>query len=300
VTVASPFANGNTCTLTYTKPANGNMLTDAAATPNPAATFGPVTVTNNVGSTDTTAPVQQSAAVANAMPTVVAISMSEALDATYVPAASAFTVGGHAVSSVAISGSTINLTVATPFVNGEAARTVAYTPPGTNNARDLAGNLLTNFTGLAITNNVAAAAQQDKDKYTDLSAFSFPTTGTFSGGTAPNQYFANNFDIYIKDGSGNFPADNTVKFAWGNSNTVCPVAFSAGAWATDVPFTAVGGNSGNVPNSVKTAHYTNASFPGLFQPNTSLFGGGSAGTKYLWILFPDGSSKPYPTAVTVS
>jgi hypothetical protein len=58
---------------------------------------------------------------------------------------------------VAITGSTINLTVSAAFVNGEAARTVAYTQPGTNNARDVAGNLLANFTGQAITNNVAAA-----------------------------------------------------------------------------------------------------------------------------------------------
>jgi hypothetical protein len=57
---------------------------------------------------------------------------------------------------VAISGNQINLTVSAAFVNGEAARTVAYTQPGTNNARDLAGNLLDNFSGQAITNNVAA------------------------------------------------------------------------------------------------------------------------------------------------
>jgi hypothetical protein len=82
--------------------------------------------------------------------------MSEAMSGSYVPAASAFTVSGHTVSSVAISGSTISLTCSASFVNGEAARTVAYTQPGTNNVRDTAGNLLANFTALAITNNVAA------------------------------------------------------------------------------------------------------------------------------------------------
>jgi hypothetical protein len=106
---------------------------------------------------DTTAPTATAAAVANATPTIVALTMSEALDAANVPAASAFTVSGHAVSAVAISGAVVNLTVSTPFVNGEAARTLAYTQPGANGLRDAAGNLAVSFTGRAITNNVAAA-----------------------------------------------------------------------------------------------------------------------------------------------
>lgn len=251
---------------------------------------------------DTTAPTAASAAVANATPTVVAITMSEAMDGAYVPAASAFTVGGHTVSSVAISGSTINLTVSAAFVNAEAARTVAYTQPGTNNARDLAGNLLASFTGLAITNNVASVAT-DANKYTDLTAYIFPNTGSFSGGTAPNQYFANGFNIYVKDANGNYPAEATIRFAWAKSNTVCPVAFTAGAWGTAVAYATNGGTTpgGNVPNSVQRSLYTNPSgFPGLVQPESTVFGGGSAGTYYLWILFADGSSKPFPTAVTVS
>jgi hypothetical protein len=106
---------------------------------------------------DTTAPTATAAAVANATPTIVAVTMSEALDAANVPEASAFTVSGHAVSAVAISGAVVNLTVSTPFVNGEAARTLAYTQPGANGLRDAAGNLAVSFTGRAITNNVAAA-----------------------------------------------------------------------------------------------------------------------------------------------
>lgn len=107
---------------------------------------------------DVIAPTVSSAAVANGTPSVVNLTMSENMDTGSVPAASAFTVSGHTVSSVAITGNTINLTLSAPFVNGEAARTVAYTQPGTNNARDLAAtpNLLANFTGQAITNNVAA------------------------------------------------------------------------------------------------------------------------------------------------
>ena len=107
---------------------------------------------------DTTAPTVSSAVVSNSTPTVVTLTMSEAMDTGSVPAASAFTVSGHTVSSVAIAGSTISLTCSAAFAYGEAARTVAYTQPGTNNARDLATspNLLANFTARAITNNVGA------------------------------------------------------------------------------------------------------------------------------------------------
>jgi hypothetical protein len=108
--------------------------------------------------TDVTPPAQVSAAVANSTPAVVNITMTEAIDPAYVPAASAFTVGGHTVSSVAIAANILSLTCSAAFVNGEAARTVAYTQPGSNNVRDLSGNLLASFSGLAITNNVAAVA----------------------------------------------------------------------------------------------------------------------------------------------
>lgn len=106
---------------------------------------------------DTTPPTITAAAVANATPTIVALTASEALDAANVPAASAWTVSGHTVTNVAISGSTINLTVTPAFVNGEAASVVGYTQPGTADVRDAAGNLLANFSGQAITNNVQPA-----------------------------------------------------------------------------------------------------------------------------------------------
>lgn len=114
-------------------------------------------VASLLGLTDNTAPNVSSAVVSNAAPTVVVLQMSETLNAGFIPAASAFTVSGHTVSSVAIAGSTISLTCSAAFIYGETPRTVAYTQPGTNNARDSAGNLLANFAGTAITNNVASA-----------------------------------------------------------------------------------------------------------------------------------------------
>ena len=119
------------------------------------------TVSQQVGAAavDATAPTALSASVANATPTFVDIVLSEAMDTSYTPAASSITVGGHTVSALAFTSSTnMRATVTTAFVNGEAASPVSYAQPGTNNARDLAGNLLANFSGLAVTNNVGAVA----------------------------------------------------------------------------------------------------------------------------------------------
>lgn len=123
------------------------------------AAFGldPYAIQANTASGDTTAPTATSASVANATPTQVDIVMSEAMDTAVLPAASSVTVSGHTVSTLAwLSSTVLRATVSAAFVNGEAARTAAYTQPGSNNARDVATNLLANFSGLAITNNVAA------------------------------------------------------------------------------------------------------------------------------------------------
>ena len=110
---------------------------------------------------DNVPPTILSAAVANATPSVVRLTISEAINSAYPCAASAVTVGGHAsaAGNVTVSGTYVDVPLATPFVYGEAARTLLYTQPGTNNLRDLAGNLLgTTSTPIAITNNVAAPA----------------------------------------------------------------------------------------------------------------------------------------------
>lgn len=141
--------------------------------------FGNTTNYMDLAGADTTAPTINSASVEDAAPTVVVLYASESLDTTYVPAASAFTVSGHAVTSVAISGSSIRLTVSAAFTNGEAARTVAYAQPGTNNARDLAGNLLANFSGLSITNNVGAVNAWVLDTgYAEVSSSAVTFTGS--------------------------------------------------------------------------------------------------------------------------
>lgn len=109
--------------------------------------------------TDVSAPVQAGAVVANAAPTLVDITMTEAMNTNFTPAASTVTISGHTVSALAWASATVlRATVTAAFVNGEAASTAAYTANGTNNARDLAGNLLANFSGYAIANNVQPVA----------------------------------------------------------------------------------------------------------------------------------------------
>lgn len=101
---------------------------------------------------DVTAPVAVAAAVANATPTKVTLTLSEALNESFTPAASTMAVSGHSCTGLLVMGASIELTVSA-FVNGEAASTVIYTPSGTNNIRDLAGNQLAGFS-MAVTNNV--------------------------------------------------------------------------------------------------------------------------------------------------
>jgi hypothetical protein len=101
---------------------------------------------------DVTVPAVTGASVANATPTLVVLALTENLDPAYVPTAAAFSVSGHIASAVAFGNLTLTLTV-NAFINGE-TQTASYTPPGGNAARDIAGNLLAGFTGLAITNSV--------------------------------------------------------------------------------------------------------------------------------------------------
>jgi Fibronectin type III domain len=106
---------------------------------------------------DVVPPTAVSAVVQDASATTLTITMSETMDTSFVPSASAFAVSGHTVSAAAVSSGTIVLTVSA-FVNGEAARTASYTQPGTNQARDISGNLLASFSGLSVTNNVGVVA----------------------------------------------------------------------------------------------------------------------------------------------
>ena len=109
------------------------------------------------------APTVNSAVVAVTAPKELAITFSEALDTTSVPAASAFTVkvGGTAEDTpkkVSISGAVVTLTLATALDNSQTSVTIDYTNPGSSNdpLKNAANEEVATFTNQAVTNNAPA------------------------------------------------------------------------------------------------------------------------------------------------
>jgi len=150
---STAFVNGEAVNVTYT-PDGTNNLKDPSG--NEMAGFT-LAITDNVQAVDSTPPTFVSAQVANTSPTVVQITMSEALGAT-LPAASSFTLsGGKTASSVSISGSIVSVTANSAYAQGDTI-TVSYTQPGTSKLADPAGNAVASFGPVSVTNNVFAAA----------------------------------------------------------------------------------------------------------------------------------------------
>ena len=108
---------------------------------------------------ETTAPTVSSATVVGATLT---LAFSEGLTETPLPAVTAFTVNvagnQRGVDSLAISGSTVTLTLASAVTSTDAV-SVSYTVPSDAAAarlNDLSDNSVASFTGQAVTNNTAA------------------------------------------------------------------------------------------------------------------------------------------------
>lgn len=110
----------------------------------------------NSGNPVTPVPVYQSSVVENASPTLLIMTYSLSLS-NVVPAASAFTVQvnsvNRTVSSVAIAGGKVQLTLATPVVYGDIV-TVAYTMPANNQLQTAAGGVAVSITAKSVTNNL--------------------------------------------------------------------------------------------------------------------------------------------------
>jgi uncharacterized repeat protein (TIGR02059 family) len=161
LTLSSAVGAGQSVSVAYTDPTGSNdtnALQDAAG--NDAATLAATSVTNN-STVDQSVPTFVSAAT-NAAGTTVTLTYSEALSAT-TAAGSDFTVlvGGvsRAVSSVAVSGSTVVLTLASAVGAGQSV-SVAYTDPtgsnDTNALQDAAGNDAATLAATSVTNSVPA------------------------------------------------------------------------------------------------------------------------------------------------
>ena len=165
VTESSPVVSGNvvsftidvalvpsdTFTVAYT--AGATPIEDTAG--NNAANFGATAGINVTG--DTVAPTVGHRRINR---TILTIFYNEALDTASVPATGDFAVlygaGAATVSSVAVAGSVVTLTMATAPTIGQAV-TVAYTA-GANPIRDLASNNAANYAAQTVVNSTDTQA----------------------------------------------------------------------------------------------------------------------------------------------
>ena len=164
LTLASAITSGQTVALTYSDPSTADdsaAVQDSAG--NDAASLNNIAVTNN-STVDGNAPAFLSAATSTDGNTVL-LNYNETLSST-TAAASVFTVttdgSANAVTAVAISGSTVELTL-TDTVKNEQTVTVAYSDPSganDNNAiQDKAGNDAATLSSTAVTNNSIVGAE---------------------------------------------------------------------------------------------------------------------------------------------
>lgn len=101
---------------------------------------------------DIIAPTLLSASVADNLRTRIVLTYNEALDASSGLSTSDFTVSGKTVSSVAISGSAINVDVSSAFSAGD----VITISGGNGKIRDASLNIASNLSSQSVTNNITA------------------------------------------------------------------------------------------------------------------------------------------------
>jgi uncharacterized repeat protein (TIGR02059 family) len=151
LTLASKVAFGDVITVAYTRPSASPLQTPSGGR---VSSFSAKPVTNNVRSI--VLPVYVSSVIQDATPTLLEITYDLPL-ANIVPAASAFTVMVNSVSrtvnTVAISGTKVLLTLATPVVHADII-TVAYTKPAVNPLQTPPGGQAVSIGAQPVTNNI--------------------------------------------------------------------------------------------------------------------------------------------------
>lgn len=262
---------------------------DAAG--NRAATPLSLAVTTSAASGDATAPTMSGSLTASNI-------TSSGYDLSWTAGSDNVGVTGYEYSTDAGVSWVAAGTSLTVNVTGKAASTTYDNRIRCFDAVGLRSNVLT----ASVTTAAAAATQASLYTLTDGTT-ALAATAAFAGGTEPNRYWApNNFNVYVKAADNTYPATGTVRGCFGKDPLNPPVAYTGSAWPTSIPYASNGGTTGNVPNSTQLMNFVNqASFPGLFSPATTCYGGGTAGDYYFFLLFPDGSWKCYTTRkVTVS
>ena len=202
---AQLVASGNNWSLTYPYAASSGTVTASAKDSGNNQSSASQVIT--IVPLDSTAPSFSSAATSTDG-TKVILTYDEALSST-TAAASTFAVttagAANSVTAVAISGSTVELTL-TNTVKNDQAVTVAYTDPSasndTNAIQDAAGNDVVSLTATAVTNNSTVAfssATASKDNSSDkFYKFTYNTTsGSSITPIINSQYGTFNGDIKL-------------------------------------------------------------------------------------------------------
>ncbi|MCW8166858.1 hypothetical protein D8B22_18495, partial [Verminephrobacter aporrectodeae subsp. tuberculatae] len=191
--------------MSYTRPATGNVLQDVAG--NDADSLTSQAVTNNSGA-DTTVPVLSSATVSerNLVLTYTEAS-SLGLDAVHTAPATAYAVSSASGVAIAVNSVMVDATAKTVTlllsrsVDSVEAVSVSYTRPATGNdvLQDAAGNDAANLTNQAVTNNSAAdttapvlSAAVVNGHFLALSYTEASSLGLDETNTAPTTAFAVN------------------------------------------------------------------------------------------------------------
>jgi len=159
LTLSSPVAYGNTVTVSYTKPSSSPLQTPAGGL---AVSISAQSVANKISAPVTlpAAPAFVSSSVENAAPAVIVLNYNLTL-ANIIPAASSFAVQVNSttrsVTSVAVSGTKVTLTLASPVAYGNSI-TVAYTKPAANPLQSTAGQQAASMSAQMVSNKVSASA----------------------------------------------------------------------------------------------------------------------------------------------
>jgi uncharacterized repeat protein (TIGR02059 family) len=150
LTLASPVVYGDVVTVAYTKPSTNSLQT---ASGGQAASFIAQTVTNKVASL--TLPIYVSSSIENTTPSLLVMTYNMTL-ANLVPAASSFSVSVNSVvrtvNAVVISGTKVQLTLASPIVYGDIV-TFSYTKPTSNPLQTPSGGIAASISNQPVINN---------------------------------------------------------------------------------------------------------------------------------------------------
>jgi uncharacterized repeat protein (TIGR02059 family) len=149
LTLASPAVYGNRITVAYSKPASNPLQTASGGA---AASFSAKSVTNNCVAN---IPVYVSSVIEDATPAILEMTYNLSL-ANIIPPITAFSVNVNSVtrivSSVAIVGGKVRLTLASAVVNGDIVD-VAYSIPVNNPLQSVSGAKASSIDSQSVTNN---------------------------------------------------------------------------------------------------------------------------------------------------